>query len=289
MPRTLLSKQPGDFKTLPLLVEASRDGLCYQSLGEPLNFSQMQARRRPLAIDDPHAFRVELANLGVSVRLTLHWQGRDHWLLVRQQRADRGDEVLKLVSGYVPAHELGLPLFTAIQEIAEECLIESADGWLAGRFADAWLPTPYRGALRYLTHSHFELQSLAGNARPVRCGALGLSERPQAYVHVPTASLQLVYDLRLVLPRECRAPSLYHVEDHLEDDCLVSRLDPERPDLYLLDPLSGTLNSLRHGRLQPVDGQGLWLSEGFAPREGWLIREERVPFEQWRAQRRAVG
>lgn len=287
MPRTLLSKLPGDFKTLPLLVEAGSDGLCYQSLGQPLNFSQMLARRRPVAIDDPHRFSVELANLGVSVRLTLHWQGRDHWVLVRQQRPDRQDDVLKLISGYVPAHELGLPLFTAIQEVAEECLIEIGDGWLAGRFADAWLPTPYRGSLRYLPNSHFELQSLSHSASPVRCGALSLSEQPHAYVHVPTASLQLVYDLRLVLPRECQKPSLYHVDEHLEDDCLVARLDPDRPDLYLLDPLSGALNMLRNGRLQPVDGRDLWLSEGFAAQEGWLIRDERVAFEEWRERRRA--
>src|SRR5690606_7793799 len=102
MPRTLLSKLPGDFKTLPLRVEASREALRYQSLGQPLNFGQMLARRRPVAIDDPHTFSVELANLGVSVRLTLHWQGRDYWLLVRQRRPDRQDEVLKLISGYVP-------------------------------------------------------------------------------------------------------------------------------------------------------------------------------------------
>jgi hypothetical protein len=44
---------------------------------------------------------VELANLGVSVRLTLHWQNRDYWVLVRQRRQDRGDVVLKLISGYV--------------------------------------------------------------------------------------------------------------------------------------------------------------------------------------------
>lgn len=289
MPRTLHSKLPGDFKTLPLRVEASGEGLSYQSLGLPLNFSQMLARRRPVTIDNPHCFSTELANLGVSVRLTLNWQGRDYWILVRQQRPDRQDDVLKLISGYVPAHEVGLPLFTAIQEIAEECLIESADGWLAGRFADAWLPTPYRGSLRYLANSHFDLQSLAGGARPVRCGALRLTEQPHAYVHVPTASLQLVYDMRLVLPRDCPKPSLYHVDERLEGECLEARLDLAQPDLYLLDPLSGELNSLHGGRLQPVDSQGLWLSEGFAAQEGWLIRDERVAFEQWRAQRQAAS
>lgn len=281
MPRTLLNKLPGDFKTLPLRVEASHEGLSYQSLGEPLNFTQMLARRRPVGIADPHCFSVELANLGVSVRLTLHWQGRDHWVLVRQRRPDRQDEVLKLISGYVPAHELGLPLFTAMQEVAEECLIESSDGWLAGRFADTWLPTPYRGSLRYRNDRHFELQPLGGARYPVRCGALRLSEQPEAYVHVPTASLQLVYDLRLVLPADTRGISLYHVDESLEDDCLVARLERERPDIYLLDPLEGTLHSLHQGQLRSLDGRGLWLSEGFAPQEGWLIRDERIAFEEW--------
>ena len=77
------------------------------------------------------------------MRLTLHWQNRDYWVLVRQRRQDRGDVVLKLISGYVPAHELNLPLHTAIQEIAEECLLETPEGWLGGRFNDTWLPAPY--------------------------------------------------------------------------------------------------------------------------------------------------
>lgn len=76
------------------------------------------------------------------MRLTLHWQSRDYWVLVRQRRQDRGDVVLKLISGYVPAHELNLPLHTAIQEIAEECLLETPEGWLSGRFNDTWLPAP---------------------------------------------------------------------------------------------------------------------------------------------------
>ena len=143
MPRVLIRKNPTAFKTLPLLVEASPEGLRYQSLGRPLNFSEMLERRRPVAVDDPSRFNIELANLGVSVRLTICWQGQEYWVLVRQQRQDRGDVVLKLISGYVPAHELSLPLLTAIQEVAEECLLETPEGWLAGRFGDTWLPAPY--------------------------------------------------------------------------------------------------------------------------------------------------
>ncbi|SDI01845.1 metal ABC transporter ATPase [Pseudomonas panipatensis] len=285
MPRTLARKDPTTFKTLPLLVEAGSDGLAYQPLGLPLNFSQMLERRRPLHVADSERFSTELANLGVSVRLTLNWQGCDHWVLVRQRRADRGDTVLKLISGYVPSHELNLPLLTAIQEVAEECLVETADGWLGGRFGDLWLPTPYEGALNYLDASHFKLTPLSGAARPVQTGSLRLLERPRAYVHVPTASLQLVYDMRMELPRDLRDVSLYHVDERLESGPLVARLDRRRPDLYLL-PLdqgrpSGELFTLRQGELVKAPTRGVWLAESFARQEGWLVHDERIRFRDW--------
>jgi hypothetical protein len=46
---------------------------------------------------------------------------------------------------------------------------------------------------------------LSGAARPVRCANLQLLERPRAYVHLPTASLQLIYDLRLEVPKEAKS------------------------------------------------------------------------------------
>ncbi len=286
MSRLLARKAPGTFKTLPLYVEATADGLNYRGLGLPLNFAQMLERRRPVEAADSQRFALELANLGVSVRLTMAWQGRDHWLLVRQQRPDRGDTVLKLISGYVPAHELNLPLLTAIQEVAEECLIENGGSWLGGRYADTWLPTPY--PLRYHEDSHFRLSPLSGAARPVQCGNLMLMEHPRAYVHLPTASLQLVYDLRLELPKDCRQPSLFHVDERLEDGELVARLERRRPDIYLL-PLNnglptGELCTLRRGELVAASTRGLWLSEGFAAQDGWLVRDERIRWRDWLAQ-----
>lgn len=286
MSRLLARKAPGTFKTLPLYVEATADGLNYRGLGLPLNFAQMLERRRPVEAADSQRFALELANLGVSVRLTMAWQGREHWLLVRQQRPDRGDTVLKLISGYVPAHELNLPLLTAIQEVAEECLIENGGSWLGGRYADTWLPTPY--PLRYHEDSHFRLSPLSGAARPVQCGNLMLMERPRAYVHLPTASLQLVYDLRLELPKDCRQPSLFHVDERLEDGELVARLERRRPDIYLL-PLNnglptGELCTLRRGELVAASTRGLWLSEGFAAQDGWLVRDERIRWRDWLAQ-----
>ena len=288
MPRTLIRKDPSSFKTLQLFVEASQEGLSYQGVGMPLNFSQMLEKRKPVVVADSQRFAVELANLGVSVRLTLSWQGREYWVLVRQRRADRGDVVLKLISGYVPAHELNLPLLTAIQEVAEECLLETPEGWLSGRFGDTWLPTPYQGSLRYRETAHFSLSPLSGAARPVQCGNLKLLERPRAYVHLPTASLQLVYDLRLDLPKETRQLSLLHVDEHLEDGQLIARLNRARPDLFLI-PLdqgrpTAELLTLKQGQLSPASTRGLWLAESFAPQDGWLVRDERIRWKDWLVQ-----
>ncbi len=285
MPQLIARHNPKAFKTLPLTVEANHDGLTYQALGQPLNFGEMLERRKPIEIDDAQQFSVKLANLGVSVRLTLNWQGQDHWLLVRQRRPDRGDVVLKLISGYIPTHELALPLLTAVQEVAEECLIETPRGWLGGRFADTWLPTPYAPALPYREDVAFRLTPRSGAARPVRCGSLALLERPRAYVHTPTASLQLVYDLLLELPKECKAPSLFHVDEKIENGQLLARLARQRPDLYLValddGKPTGELYTLSAGQRLPVSTRGLWLSESFARQDGWLVHDSRVRWRDW--------
>lgn len=286
MTLTLIRKSPRTFKTLPLVVDANADRLTYQGVGRPLNFTEMMARRRPIEIADPDHFRIELANLGVSVRLTLSWQGRDYWVLVRQRRADRGDEVLKFISGYVPSQELRLPLLTAIQEVAEECLPETAEGWLCGRFGPTWLPAPYQDALNYHPSHSFRLSPLSGAARAVHCETFTLLERPRAYVHLPTASLQLVYDMHLELPQPTPCLSLFHVDERLEGERLVARLDRRHPGLYLIPLEQGRcptdqLFTLTQDRLRPVDTRGIWLAESFAQQQGWLVREERVRWRTW--------
>lgn len=285
MPRTLIRKNPSNFKTLPLYVEATPEGLNYQSIGMPLNFTQTLQRRRKIEVADTERFSTELANLGVSVRLTLNWQGRDYWVLVRQRRQDRGDVVLKLISGYVPAHELNLPLHTAIQEVAEECLIETPQGWLSGRFNETWLPAPYAAALHYREAMPFRLTPLSGAARPVRCGSMTLIERPRAYVHLPTASLQLIYDMRLEVPKEARPLSLFHVDECLENDQLVARLNRSKPDLYLMPLENGVplpeLYTLKRDKLTAAGTRGLYLAESFAAQEGWVVRDERIRWKDW--------
>lgn len=291
MTSILARKDPRTFKTQPLHVEADARKLVYKPVGAPLSFGQMLERRRPLTIDDPQCFAVELANLGVSVRLTLEWQGRDYWLLVRQQRADRGDCVLKLISGYVPSHELHLPLHTALQEVAEECLVETPSGWLGGRFGEHWLVQPYHHVLSYHEAAHFKVSPRCGAAREIRSDSLPLLERPKAYVHLPTASLQLVYDLRLELPAQLAAPSLYHVDERLEEQQLIARLERQSPNLYLLpvDNPQGELFILQQGELCPASTDDLWLSEGFAGQDGWLVREERIGWADWLGRQRRAA
>ncbi|MEE5105003.1 metal ABC transporter ATPase [Pseudomonas alliivorans] len=285
MPRTLIRKNPSNFKTLPLFVEATPESLSYQSVGMPMNFTQTLQRRRKVEVPDPERFATELANLGVSIRLTISWQNRDYWVLVRQRRQDRGDVVLKLISGYVPAHELTLPLHTAIQEVAEECLIETPQGWLSGLFKDTWLPAPYASALHYREAMPFTLSPLSGAARPVRAGNLTLLERPRAYVHLPTASLQLIYDMRLKIPKEARPISLFHVDEMLENDQLVARLNRSKPDLYLMPLENGSplpeLYTLKRDKLTPAGTRGLYLAESFAAQDGWVVREERIRWKDW--------
>ena len=43
-----------------------------------------------------------------------------------------------------------------------------------------------------------------------------------------------------------------------------------------LAPLQEQLLQLRDGQFSPVNTRGLWLSESFAPQEGWVVRDERV-------------
>jgi hypothetical protein len=285
MATILARKCPTDFKTFAIEVHATKQQLSYQAIGAALNFAQMQARRQPVVIADSQHFNLQLANLGVSVRLTLNWQGRDYLLLVRQQRKDRGDSVLKLISGYVPDDQLSTPLSTALQELTEECLIASREGWLGARFEQKSLPRPYLASLNYTDQQHFDLQAETDSPQVIYHQDQVLTARPSAYVHVPTASLQLVYHWRLSLPSQANALSLYHTDEQLEGTELITRLDPQQPDLYLIALNSGRANgdiySLQQGQLVPVNSDNLWLSEAFAEQDGWLIRDERISWQAW--------
>lgn len=281
MARIIARKNPVVFKTQAIHVQASPEMLRYTPVGSPLSFSQMQALRQPVTIDDPHSFDITVANLGVSVDLTFELQNRCFKVMVRQQRPDHGDEVLKLISGYVPSHELRVPLLTAMTEIAEELLLEGPHGWLQGRYQQTWLPTPYATDLPVDPDAAYDLIPDRGHTRSVCCGNQPLIERPRAYIHLPSNSLQLVYSLRLALPERHDKISALHADEVLDSESgeLRAHLDYQQPDLYLCEvngkSRPGQLYTLKKGVLVTEKPGHLQLSEAMAEQVGWLIEAER--------------
>jgi len=104
-------------------------------------------------------------------------------------------------------------------------------------------------------------------------------------VHLPTASLQLIYDMRLQVPRDAKKLSLFHVDERLEGDQLVARLNRKRPDLYLMPVQDGQpqaeLYTLRKDELVPASTRGLYLAESFARQDGWVVADERIRWKDW--------
>lgn len=285
MSRVIARSNPVAFKTQAIRIKATRQGLCYTPEGPPLSFAEMQALRRPVEVADPWEFELLAANLGVSLRLDLHWRGRHYLLLIRQQRDDLGDCVLKLVSGYVPAHELRAPLLTAITEVAEELLFETPSGWLQGRYQQTWLPTPYAETLDYCERPSFQLQPHSCHLLPVSCAGLPLLERPRAYLHLPSNSLQLVYHLDLILPDQCELRQALHTDESLDDSgALTARIDPRQPELYWLDLDSGALLQMQQGEWQELPSEKLQLSEAFADRNGWTVADNHCDWSLARLQ-----
>ena len=51
--------------------------------------------------------------------------------------------------------------------------------------------------------------------------------------------------------------------------------------LLCLGRASGELFTLQQGQLRASNTDNLWLSEGFAERDGWLVRDERISWHDW--------
>lgn len=286
MSRIIARNNPVTFKTQAIHVKASPEVLCYTPVGNPLGFAEMQALRQPVTVDNPESFELVVANMGVSVDLSLTWQERDFRVLIRQERNDQADSVLKLISGYVPAHELRIPLLTVMTEIAEELLLESPRGWLQGRYMESWLPTPYSSSLPLSKRHSYQLTPHRGSAHPVLCRELHLIERPRAYVHLPTNSLQLVYSMQLELPDNCPQLTLLHADEHLDPESgeLIVEMSYQQPEIFLAEmqgtKATGKLFSLEQGELKPRRPQNLCLSEAMAEQIGWTVSAPRCDWPE---------
>ncbi|MOA51586.1 hypothetical protein D3C78_1747550 [compost metagenome] len=55
-----------------------------------------------------------------------------------------------------------------------------------------------------------------------------------------------------------------------------------------MDNPDNELFTLQHGELRSAATDGLWLSESFAAQDGWLIREERIAWQDWVVHRRCA-
>lgn len=286
MSRIIARKDPGVFRTQAIEVKASSEVLCYTPIGNPLGFTQIQELRQPVEVADPDNFELIAANLGVSVDLSLTWQERQFRVLIRQKRVDQGDSVLKLISGYVPAHELRVPLLPVMTELAEELLIECSHGWLQGSYLDTWLPTPYAPLLPRCKRYSYKLSPKQCGTRPVLCRELHLVERPRAYLHLPTNSLQLVYAMQLELPENCADMTILHADERLDAGSgkLIVEMDYQKPEIFLAEmrdgEATGELFSLVRGELQLRRPKHPCLSEAMAAQEGWVVAAPRCEWDE---------
>ena len=83
------------------------------------------------------------------------------------------------------------------------------------------------------------------------------------------------------------------MDERLEGDQLVARLNRSRPDLYLMPLEDGQpqaeLYTLKKDRLVPASTRGIYLAESFARQDGWLVREERIRWKDWLRQQGLVA
>ncbi|MBL4834273.1 MAG: metal ABC transporter ATPase [Pseudomonas sp.] len=286
MSRIIARKNPGVFRTQAIEIKASPEVLRYMPVGNPIGFAEMQALREPVEVENTDNFELVAANLGVSVDLSLNWQGRQFRVLIRQKRVDHGDSVLKLISGYVPAHELRVPLLPVMTELAEELLIEGSHGWLQGSYLDTWLPTPYAPLLPRCKRYSYKLTPRQCGTRPVLCRELHLVERPRAYLHLPTNSLQLVYAMQLELPENCADMTLLHADERLDANNgeLIVEMDYQKPEIFLAEiqdgKATGELFSLVSGELQLRSPQNRFFSEALAEQHGWVVAAPRCEWNE---------
>ncbi|WP_461535899.1 hypothetical protein [Spongorhabdus nitratireducens] len=276
----LKNESPDDYRTRPVRVRFDGESYCVEPFGDAYDFSTMRSRRQPLnasALPAPgEPFELELANLGVSTWLRLEIDGKNYLALVFHRR-NRGDQVLKLVSGYVPTEYLDDPGKMILQEISEEVLLQTKKGFCRFALDDQKLPWPYLDLKPdpvsvllqpepppFATCLQWFINNQAANA----CG----------YIDTRVSSLQLIYSFSAVLPETVlRASS---AEDELVDGQLLTRFDPDCQLVFAAlgktDDLTGDFYCLADGKLQPVDCSNASLSEAFVPRQDVFVSQSSI-------------
>lgn len=273
----------------------------------------MLKRRKQLC--DPEAVRHGLdgngyvfANLGLSIALTLNIDGRNFAVVARQERADLGDIVGKLISGYVDARKIFNPLQVVDEELSEEFLPYSEHSGesilLSGMRRLRPLPRPFEGidgitydeSLAYqLVESGLRVSPDLADGRVVIAGKEQTEGSPRLYFQIPSNSAQLVYHFHADVPRvpntdfslanaersylNSAEALLGHSEDKFDPSTGTLAVRAHEQGLLLIaldgEKLTDEVYTFERGRLTPYSGQ-LELSEAFTPKDKGIAERQSI-------------
>lgn len=289
MTQVLARKDAEAFSAYQIEIEKIGDTVDLIPTGKPLSFSEIMALRKPRS---PEEFlgggKAIPANLDVSAVLTISYQTKDYLVLVCQARKDFNDLVAKLISGFISAKDIAVPLKAIQTEIAEEFLPFSGGLLIPGELNNLPLDRPYAKTLSYASSINFRLipgsrLALRGDHVPLTIQGGKINYSPLFYIHTGTNSAQLVYSFHVNIDEvENLSLSIYHAEDEFDSsgNMLVVRLRKDQLFLAEIDKeeLTGNLFRLENGELisQPTDR--LLLSEIFAETNGIIVKQNHIPF-----------
>ena len=293
-------RDPTVFKNRCVNVRVRKENGVYraQVIGELMDFSaMMKLRNTPISMDQVERdlsseAGFEAANLGLSVNLTMHHQGHDYLVLVKQDRTDDiGDTVAKMVSGYIDASLLLTPRDAADDEISDEVLPVTGDGKVFRFIRDGErLPTPFG---EHFT-DHSRVLSLTKRARYEPVGLVdrlllqnaAIADEPGVYFQVPTHSAQLVFSYHIEtndVDFEAERVSMFHTEEVFAGGQLEVRLMPDAMYLVRLEDrdLTDEVYNMSAGRLIQVDPANIALQEIFAPKHEGLIEPASISLMEY--------
>jgi len=235
MHKVLNEKDPSLFSTSPYWLQKDANEVHLSPLDKTYNFREMEALR--VAREIEQLDEVELANIGVSAFLFVHFQRQDYLALVVQHKPEMGLPYAKLVSGFVETPHLKQPGQAIEKELHEEVLMYDAKGQL-------------------LTID-YQMQAANGEHKVFIDGEL-LEGSPEIRVMNHTNSAQLIY--RYAVDLDSLSPevfSIFHAEEMFNANKNVVETLLYEHGLLLVRIEEGKLTrdafNLHEGELQQFD------------------------------------
>ncbi|MBI4019296.1 MAG: hypothetical protein HY364_03485 [Candidatus Aenigmarchaeota archaeon] len=289
LPNPLGSKRPdGTFAGYFADREEYRVNLTH--VDETLDFQEMRSRRTPVSRPSTTGQNNPVYP-GISVITTIAI-GRDAYLMLVRQQRPSGDNVLKLVSGYIPKMHLQNPLNVAKEELSEEVLPVTPDGkvvriFLGGEitgmpFADTIKSHDYR-----LQGSPTSQYMPEGLLSPVTVEGKQLADDPRMFFWLPENNAQLVYGYHFSGDElKNMDVSLHHSEDEFNPNTRMLDAVPHSHGIYLVgldnNRLTSEIYTMQKGKLVGISPDELLLSEAFAPIENGFVDRRSIPLHEYR-------